>query len=298
MAAETSAAAKPCGSPSSARRSRIRRRKASSSPASAACIVDSNWLSWASSAASLRLDERRHVLDVRRGRRPPTGTALGSVVGEPVLGEEVRIARRDDGVAHEPSSVAVVGVQPVPLPRVMPHHDLRPQLTDDARHLARRRPVARQVTVHPIEEADLAGPVAGQPAGRLALLDPAAGDEGREIGSRVPGALDPSVQIRWWTTHPLAAHLASVPPAPNSTSSGWAPMARTDEGTGRSAVMTAEPSAAVRPGWPGSFAATAGGSARQWGGAGRPGCRRRSPAGDRRAPRRAGPSPSPDQGDG
>ena len=38
--------------------------------------------------------------------------------------------------------------------------------------------------------------------------------------------LDPSVQIRWWTTQPAAAHLARVAPHWNSTSSGWAPRQR------------------------------------------------------------------------
>ena len=42
-------------------------------------------------------------------------------------------------------------------------------------------------------------------------------------GSQVP--LDPSVQMRWKISHPLAAHFASVPPQPNSTSSGCAPTA-------------------------------------------------------------------------
>ena len=60
--------------------------------------------------------------------------------------------------------------------------------------------------------------------------------------SQVP--FDPSVQMHKVTTAPAAAHLASVAPAPNSMSSGWAPMARTRTGVGRSTEITGAPSAA------------------------------------------------------
>jgi hypothetical protein len=54
--------------------------------------------------------------------------------------------------------------------------------------------------------------------------------------SHVP--LAPSVQIRWWTMQPCAAHLASVPPHWNSTSSGCAAMANATDGTARLLRMT------------------------------------------------------------
>ena len=168
----------------------MRSRKAPSSLASAACIVVSNWLSWASSAASLRSTNSRDVLDVVRLVGLPQQQRRRAVRGEAVLGEEVRIAGGDDGVAHEPAGVAVVGVQPVALPRVVAEHDVGPQLADD-----RGRPrdtVARslvEVAVDAPEEAHLAGAVAGQPAGRLALLVLAARDERRQVGDGVPRAL-------------------------------------------------------------------------------------------------------------
>ena len=106
-----------------------------------------------------------------------------------MLGEEVRIAGGDDGVAHQPAGVAVVGVQAVPLPRVVAEHDLRSQLADDPGDLAARRPIAVELAVDAVEEADLTGPVAGQPSRRLALLVLTPGDERRQIGVRVPRAL-------------------------------------------------------------------------------------------------------------
>ena len=39
------------------------------------------------------------------------------------------------------------------------------------------------------------------------------------------------MRIRWFTTHPAADHLAKVAPQSNSTSSGWAAMARARAGT-------------------------------------------------------------------
>ena len=151
------------------------------------------------------------------------------------------------------------------------------------------RPVGDEVAVDAPEEAHLAGAVAGEPAGRLALLVLAAGDErrrGRRDGSHVP--FEPSVHTRWWTTQPAAAHLASVPPAPNSTSSGWAPTASADDGAGRSRVQRRDAaSAAVVQAR--SQPRREVGAQRRVGEVVR-GCRRRAPAAGRGAPRRGTPA--------
>ena len=195
----------------------------------------SNWLSWASSACELGVDEAGHVLHVvglvglpQEDRGRPVGV-------EPVLAVEVRIARRHHPFAQQQPGVAVVGVQPIALPRVVAEHDVRTQLTDHTRHPAAQLEPAVQLAVDLLEEHDLAGPVAREPARGLALLLPARGDAApqcRPRASHVP--FDPSVSTRWCTTQPAAAHLARVPPAPNSTSSGWAPTASAEAGTGMS----------------------------------------------------------------
>ena len=92
------------------------------------------------------------------------------MVGELLLGEEVRVARGDDAVAREEPGVAVVGVQPVALPRVVAEHDLGPQAPDPVRHLPALAQAALQLAVGPAEEDDLAGGAEG--AGGGALLVP------------------------------------------------------------------------------------------------------------------------------
>ena len=137
----------------------------------------------------LAVDELGDVLDVVRLVGLQQQQRRGAMRGEAVLGEEVRIAGGDDRVAHEPTGVAVIGMEPVALPRVVTEHDVGPQLADDPGDLGDRRPIARQVAVDVPEEAHLAGAVTGQPAGRLALLVLAARHELRQVGRRVPRAL-------------------------------------------------------------------------------------------------------------
>ena len=100
--AKTSAQRRPArlaelGEPAAdARRGRRRARWSS-----AACIVVSNWLSWASSAASLASTCAADVLDVVRLVGLEQQQRRRPVVGEAVLGEEVRVAGGDDGVADQ-----------------------------------------------------------------------------------------------------------------------------------------------------------------------------------------------------
>src|SRR5918994_1982174 len=58
-------------------------------------------------------------------------------------------------------------------------------------------------------------------------------------GSHVP--FEPSVSTSRCTSAPPAAHLASVAPQPNSTSSEWAPIASARAGTGSSGDKETEP---------------------------------------------------------
>jgi len=113
-----------------------------------------------------------------------------------VLGEEVRVPSGDDGVARQPAGVTVVGMEPVPLPRVVPEHDVRAEAANDPCHVAHRLPIGSQLTVDAAEEHDLANAVttrgsAGQSARRLALLDLAAADQRVEVGADVPCAFRP-----------------------------------------------------------------------------------------------------------
>ena len=77
---------------------------------------------------------------------------VGPVVGERLLGEEVRVARRHDALDGEEPGVAVVGVQPVALPRVVAEHDGGPQLPDPVRHLPPLAHAGLELAVDPAEE--------------------------------------------------------------------------------------------------------------------------------------------------
>ena len=137
----------------------------------------------------LAVDERRHVLDVVRLVGLPQQQGGRAVRGEVVLGEEVGVARGDDGVADQPAGVAVIGMEPVALPRVVAEHDLRLQLADDSHHLRHGPPVGDELAVDAVEEAHLAGTVAGQPARRFALLVAGGGQRapgGPRTGSTCP----------------------------------------------------------------------------------------------------------------
>ena len=152
---------------------------------------------------------------------------------ELVLGEEVRVAGGHDAVAHEPAGVAMVGVEAVALPRIVAEHDLRSQLANDPHDIASGGAIVLQVAIDAIEEAHFADlrPARRRAASRCSSRRTATNLARSADGSHVP--FEPSVQTRRWTTHPAAAHLASVPPAPNSTSSGCAPIASADAGTGK-----------------------------------------------------------------
>ena len=112
---------------------------------------------------------------------------VGTVVGQPVLGEEVRIAGRHDAVDRQPAGVAVVGVEPVALPRVVAEHDVGSELADDACDLAPPFERRLELAVDAAEEHDLAG--GAERLGGRALLVLALRDQRGGVGVGVPGAL-------------------------------------------------------------------------------------------------------------
>ena len=102
---------------------------------------------------------------------------------------EVRIAGADDRVAHQLTGDAVIGMEPVALPRVMAEHDVGAEAANRPDDLGSRGHVVRQLAVDAAEKEDLARLGAGQSPGRLPLLLLSPVDERRLIGIRVPGAL-------------------------------------------------------------------------------------------------------------
>ena len=111
------------------------------------------------------------------------------MVGDCVLREEVRVAGGDDALARQEAGVAVVGVEPVSLPRVVTEHDVRPELADHQGDAARAVEVAVELAVDVVEEPHLAGAIAGEPSCRLALLDLATRRERADVGVGVPRPL-------------------------------------------------------------------------------------------------------------
>ena len=77
---------------------------------------------------------------------------VGAVVGEALLGEEVRVAGGHDAVDGEEAGVAVVGVEPVALPRVVAEHDGGPQRADPVGHLPALAQAGLELAVGPAEE--------------------------------------------------------------------------------------------------------------------------------------------------
>ena len=152
----------------------------------------------------------------------------------------------------------------------------------------RRSPrVARSLSSSPSTQprnrtSPATAPASRRAASRCSSWRRAASAAVSAAASHVP--FDPSVHTRWWTMHPAAAHFASVPPQPNSTSSGWAPIASAEAGGVE--VERPPPRVGEAGGCPGSFAAMSAVPRGWMGGPGRPACRRRATGRDRRAPRR------------
>ncbi len=165
------------------------------------------------------LDVVRHVgLEEQQVLRPVRVTAVG---------EELVVTGGDEPVCDEPAGMAVVRMQPVPPPRIVTEHARRA-----ARAGSPRRPpcvlhVAFELAV--VLPRKVTSPPPRAFAAALAALDSDFVKSADSVeSSQVP--LEPSVRTRWCIRQPAAAHLARVPPQPNSMSSGCAPTASATAG--------------------------------------------------------------------
>ena len=77
---------------------------------------------------------------------------LGAVGGESELGEEVRIAGRHQRVEEGESGGPVVGVEPVPTPRVVAQHHVGTEPADDPGHGSADLAVVLELAVDLAEE--------------------------------------------------------------------------------------------------------------------------------------------------
>ena len=154
-----------------------------------------------------------------------------------LLGEEVRVTRGDDALdrqtARRCGGRGAAGSASTDRGRARRRvaalgSSTRPPSAGADRTPARRR-ASRGTRPRPCRRAPATRPAA--PLGATATSRAVS-----SAGSHEP--FDPSVQTRWKISHPAAAHLASVPPQPNSTSSGWAPMASARAGTGDRSTCT------------------------------------------------------------
>jgi hypothetical protein len=102
------------------------------------------------------------------------------------LAVEVRVPSRDDRLDREQTCMAVIGMQPVRAPGVVPEHDVGPDLADDlydGRALVGAGP---EISVDKAQEVD--GPRA-EHRRCIILLGFALLDERGDVGIRIPCAL-------------------------------------------------------------------------------------------------------------
>ena len=184
-------------------------------------------------------------------------------------------------------------MEAISLPRVVGDHDVGLQGADRLDDLGPGRQVVLELAVDASEEHDLA-PLLGAGVDRRTgsvprrAARPGAGRRARRCRRRDPtcpstrrctrGGARPCRRPPTWR---------ASPPAPNSMSSGWAPIASTQPGGARSIVAVAANAAAslLSVGWPGSFATMGAAPRAASGGAGRRACRRRATGTGRGVPR-------------
>ncbi len=135
------------------------------------------------------VDPTGDVFEVVRGVGLEQQQVLGPMVGDSVLWEEVRVAGGHDALAGEQAGVAMIGMQPISLPRVVAEHHVGPELSDRERHVTACHKIAIEFAVDVLEEHDLARLAPGQSARCLALLALASGRQRNRVGCGIPGAL-------------------------------------------------------------------------------------------------------------
>ena len=188
------------------------------------------WLRWASRARTLISSKPSTFSTWLGSSASHSSSAAGAVRRQLLIGEEEGIAGGHQRVGEHEAGVAVVRVQAVAAPRVVAEDDVGPDQPDPPADLPLLADPVAELAVGEPEERTSPPP---KRALRLVAAPPGArprATPGPRSGSQVP--LDPSVSTRWWISHPAAAHLARVPPQPNSMSSGWAPTARARAGRG------------------------------------------------------------------
>ena len=151
-------------------------------------IVVTNWLRCSSRAAILVASKPTTSSTWSGSSASNSSRADGPVVGDALVGEEERVAGRDDAVDGEPAGVAVVGVQPVAPPRVVAEHDVGLQRADpvgDPLALG-RAPTSSSPSTLP---SMTTSPVAPSALAAGLLLDARGCDERGDVLVGVPGAL-------------------------------------------------------------------------------------------------------------
>src|SRR5271165_4134647 len=104
----------------------------------------------------LRVDEVAHILEMVRLIRLEQQQSRWPVRQVAELWEKERIACSDDAVGEQETSVAMVGMQPVALPRVMTEHHVGPYLADPGGNLEALAEAGLELAVGPAEKDHLA----------------------------------------------------------------------------------------------------------------------------------------------
>jgi hypothetical protein len=160
--------------------------------------------------AQLVLEERGDVLGVVGLVGLPEQQRGGPVRRGAEVGEEVRIARRHDGVGHKEPGRAMVGVQAVAPPWVVTQNHVGLQTANPARQLATLVDARLQLTVGVAEEHHVAR--TAERARRRPLLVLPGGDELGHGLIAVPRSLRPvgadQMRDRRAPCHPLGQRAA------------------------------------------------------------------------------------------
>jgi len=101
----------------------------------------------------------------------------------------MRVACCHDPLAGQEACVTVIGVESIPLPRIVTEYYARPELTNDECDLAPLLEATVELAIDKAEKAHLARPVAGDSAGCFALLYLTPSCQCRNINVSIPGSL-------------------------------------------------------------------------------------------------------------
>ncbi len=105
-----------------------------------------------------------------------------------LFGEEMRVARRDNGLDGEQACFSMIGVESVPLPGIVTEHRVGPHPANDLAHLSPLNCPGDQLAVDLAEEMNVDGPERG---GGVSLLRLTRRHEVGLIGAGVPRTLRP-----------------------------------------------------------------------------------------------------------